>query len=89
MSLQEKIVLFFVKRKLKEGNMLEKLKAAFGWLEGKKTYVMAAGGVLSEVAFMLGFITQEQLDSLRAIFGFGAAATFANKINRLLPLLKK
>jgi hypothetical protein len=46
------------------------------------------GGVLSEGAFMLGFITQDQLDSLRTIFGFGAAATFASKINRVLPLLK-
>jgi pilus assembly protein TadC len=88
MSLVDKIGIFFLKRKLKEGNMLEKLKVAFGWLEGKKTYIMAAGGVLSEGAFMLGFITQDQLDSLRTIFGFGAAATFASKINRVLPLLK-
>lgn len=53
------------------------------WLKGKKTYIVAALAFAVNVAYMLGYITEELRNELLALLGTGAIATVAAKINRL------
>lgn len=53
------------------------------WLKGKKTYIVAALAFAVNVAYMMGYITEEMRNELLALLGTGAVATVAAKINRL------
>lgn len=91
MGLKEKLIVHFVKiemAKERYKTMLGKLGKVWTALEGKKTYFMLTGAVLSEVSFALGFIVPEQRESLLKIFGVGTAATVADKINRGIKILR-
>lgn len=91
MSLIEKIEIFVLKRELKKERwkpMIEKLASFLKFLEGKKTYFMVAGAVGTEIAAGLGYISPEQRTTLIQVFGTGAAATLAAKINRVMKVVQ-
>jgi hypothetical protein len=66
-------------------DVMRKVMAA---LEGKKTYLMIAGVVLTEALFLAGVIPPESRESLIKVFGVGAAAGFAAKVNRGVKIIK-
>lgn len=53
------------------------------WLRGKKTYIVAALAFTVNIAYMMGYISEELRNELLALLGTGAIATVAAKINRL------
>lgn len=91
MGFKEKLIVHFVKIEMAKARyrpVFEKIGKIFSKLEGNKTYFMIAGSALSEMVFALGFIGPEQRESLLKIFGVGAAATVADKINRGIRILR-
>ena len=92
MGLKEKLIVHFIKIELMKARykpMFDKLKKLYAATEGQKTYFMLAGIVLTEIVFAFGFIGPEQKESLYKIFGTGAAAAMADKINRMIRVLRE
>lgn len=69
--------------------LAEVAKSMVRWLRGRKTYFMAVGLVAVEVAFLTGKIDAQQRESLQTLFGTGALATFAAKLNRYNEIAKQ
>lgn len=52
------------------------------WLKGKKTYFVAAGMAVVQVAHMLGYLDADTTGNLLKLLGAGGVATLAAKVNR-------
>ena len=51
-------------------------------LEGKKTYLVAAGGALVAFALMLGWIERELAEALWGLLGFGGLAALRQGVEK-------
>lgn len=60
-------------------NLFGKIK---DFLDGKKTYLSATGGVLVFAAFAFGFITLDQAIALAGFFGFTGLATLRAAVGK-------
>lgn len=92
MSLKEKLIVFFIKKELKKKenqSMLVKVVGLWGKAQGYKSQWMAALSVLTIVGNILGFISGDQAKELLAIFGSTYALTMADKISRLISVIKE
>ena len=54
------------------------------WLEGKKTYLSAAGGVVITLSYLFGFVDDGQMGILLALFGFSGLAALRSAIKKLM-----
>ena len=52
------------------------------WLKGKKSYGVAAAGILTIGAFAMGFLEKSTAEGILAFLGFTGVATLGAKINR-------
>ena len=51
-------------------------------LEGKKTYLAAAGGAIVAFALMLGWIDREMAEALWGLLGFGGLAALRQGVEK-------
>lgn len=91
-SIKEKIMLFFFKRETKKPayqQVIEAVRAGWNWLEGKRSQVLAGLAWSAVIAYLAGFITKEQLETVAVITGPAFAYTFSSKVSRGIEVLKK
>ena len=55
----------------------------FEWLDGKKTYLSAGGGIAIVLAYLSGFLTESQMLTVLALFGFSGLASLRSAIKKL------
>ena len=53
------------------------------WLDGKKTYISAGGGIAIVLAYLGGFLDESQMTIVLALFGFSGLAALRSAIKKL------
>lgn len=51
-------------------------------LKNKKTYLAAGVGVVTSIAYSLGYLNREAFEAIGAIFGFGALAALRAAVDK-------
>jgi hypothetical protein len=88
MKVIDRIIALVLRRKLEDTKIGGTTNKAWGWLEGKKTYLMVTLGLVAVTANVMGVIDSNQLNAVLTVAGFGAGAALAQKGNRILGILK-
>lgn len=56
------------------------MNKVFEFLNGKKTYILAAAGAILQGLVFAGFATQDQVNPLLVMLGFTGAATLRSAV---------
>lgn len=92
MSLKESIIEYFIRRELKKEEnkkMLSKLSGLWTAIEGKKSTWLTIVSLITMVGNICGYVNSDQAQQLLAICGVSYAGTMAEKINRLIKVIKE
>jgi len=92
MSLKEALLFFALRRELQKERwkpMLMKLKSIWHVIDGFRTHVFIAAFVLTEVAYLKGWISGPQHEVIAPLLGGSAGLAFSSKVNRLVGVIKK
>lgn len=61
----------------------QKLSDLINFLEGKKTYIAGALGLISVLLYIFGYIDEKGLEALLAFFGFSGLMALRDGISKL------